>query len=112
MKKKIDNKKTKDNTKILPLGSRVLIKPFTKKELEEKSNFGIILPDSDSNEKSEQGTVLAIGPGEIRDGKRVPPAVKVGDIVFFSRYGYDEVIVGEEEFYLIKEENILAIISK
>lgn len=97
--------------KIMPLGSRVLIRPFTKDELENKSNFGIILPESNSKEKSEKGEVLAVGPGEIDDGKRVPLVVKVGDIVVFSRYGYEEIMVDEEEFYLIKEENILAILK-
>ena len=57
--------------KIMPLGSRVLIKPFTKDELTEKNSFGIILPDSGSKEKSEQGKVVAVGPGEWKDGKRI-----------------------------------------
>ena len=100
---------------ILPLGSRVLIKPFTKEELEKnsatKNNFGIILPDADSKEKSEQGKVMAVGAGEWKDGKRLPVFVAVGDTVAFSKYGYDEVTVGEEEYYLVKEENILAILK-
>ena len=102
---------TKGDSKIMPLGSRVLIRPFTKEELEKKSNFGIILPDSSSKEKSEQGQVLAVGPGEIDDGKRVPPSVKVGDKVMFSKYGYDEVTMDGEDLYLIKEENILAVLK-
>ena len=99
------------NSKIMPLGSRVLIKPFTKEELTKKSNFGIILPDSNTKEKSEQGKVLAVGPGELRDGKRVAPSVRAGDTVVFSKYGYDEVSVDGEELYLIKEENILAVLK-
>jgi|SRR5581483_7752075 len=102
-------KKSKSQPKkssIQPLGSRVLIRPFTKEELEKKTNFGIILPDSDK-EKSEQGEVLAVGPGEYKDGKLVTVNVKVGDKVVFSKYGYDEVKVGDEEYFLIKEENIL-----
>ena len=105
-------KKSPENkSNISPLASRVLIKPFTKEELEKKNSFGIILPDSDSKEKSEQGIVLAVGPGEIKDGKRIPPAVKVGDKVVFSKYGYDDVTVDGQELYLIKEENILAILK-
>ncbi len=96
----------------MPLGSRVLIKPFTKEELEKKNSFGIILPDDDKKEKSEQGKVVAVGAGEWKDGKRVPVSVAVGDVVAFSKYGYDEVTILGEEYYLIKEENILAILKK
>src|SRR5690348_4226606 len=64
--------------KLIPLGSRVLIKPFTKEELEKKNSFGIILPDSDAKEKTEQGKVLAVGPGDIDDGVRVPLVVRPG----------------------------------
>jgi chaperonin GroES len=115
-KKKVSTKKSpkivvKNDDRIMPLGNRVLIKPFTKEELEKKTNFGIILPDSDKQEKSEQGKVLAVGPGEIDDGKRVPIAVKVGDRVVFSKYGYDEITLDGEELYLIKEENILAVLK-
>ena len=95
--------------KIVPLGSRVLIKPFTKDELTEKNSFGIILPEADAKEKSEQGKVVAVGAGEWKDGKRVPVSVAVGQTVAFSKYGYDEVTADGEEYYLIKEENILAI---
>jgi chaperonin GroES len=116
--KKIEHKKIPAGSKapqggharIMPLGSRVLIRPFTKEELAGKSSFGIILPDS-GKEKSEQGQVLAVGPGEYREGTLVAPAVKVGDKVVFSKYGYDDVTVGGEELYLIKEENILAILK-
>ena len=99
------------NSKIIPLGSRILIKPFTKEELEKKSSFGIILPNSDPKEKSEQGIVLAVGPGEIHDGKRIPPLVKIGDKVAFSKYGYDDIMIDGEELFLIKEENVLAILK-
>ena len=86
-----------------PFGDRVLIKPFTEDELKgKKNNFGIILPDSVSKEKSAQGRVVAVG--EVKN-------VKVGDKIIFSKYSYDEVEYGDEEFYLIKEENILAIIK-
>jgi len=99
------------DSRIVPLGSRILIRPFRKEELETKNNFGIILPDVDSKEKSEQGVVLAVGPGEMHDGKRITPAVKVGDKVAFSKYGFEEITVDGEELYLIKEENILAILK-
>ena len=110
-KKKPFVKKVESGNKITPLGSRVLIRPFTKEELTSKNSFGIILPDSDSKEKSEQGLVLAVGPGELDEGKLVPVKVKVGDKVLFSKYGYDEISVGGDDLYLIKEENILAVIK-
>jgi len=91
------------NIKIKPIGDRVLVKPFTEAELKgKKSASGIILPDSVAKEKSAQGKVLAVG-----EGKKV----KVGDVVVFSKYSYDEVEQDGEELYLIKEENILAIIK-
>jgi len=102
---------SKGSTKIMPLGSRVLIQSFTKAELEAKNSFGIILPDTNLKEKSEQGKVIAVGPGDVDDGKRIPVSVKVGDIVLFSKYGYDDVTVDGEELFLIKEENILAILK-
>lgn len=113
MAKKIIKSKSvakKNDQKIMPLGSRVLIKPFTKEELSGKNSFGIILPDS-GKEKSEQGKVIAVGPGDFDDGERIPMSVKVGDIVAFSKYGYDDIKVDGEELYLIKEENILAILK-
>ena len=100
----------RSTTGIAPLGSRVLIRPFTKEELSKKNSFGIILP-SDGKEKSEQGVVLATGPGEYREGKLILVSVKVGDVVAFSKYGYEDITVDGEEFYLIKGENILAILK-
>jgi chaperonin GroES len=110
-KNKAKNNTSKSNYKIEPLGSRVLIRPFTKEELAPKNSFGIILPNKDSKEKSEQGVVLAVGPGEYREGKFVSVSVNVGDKVAFSKYGYDDINVNGEELYLIKEENILAILK-
>ncbi len=106
---------SKGNSKIEPLGNRVLIRPFTKEELQRgntaKNSFGIILPETNSKEKSEQGIVIAVGPGEYHDGKLIPVSVSVGDKVAFSKYGYEDISVNEEEFYLIKEENILAVLK-
>src|ERR1700733_13637204 len=79
--------------KVLPLGSRVLIRPFTREELQKKNSFGIILPGADTKEKSEQGIVLAMGPGEYHDGKLVAPRVKIGDKVVFSKYGFEDITV-------------------
>jgi chaperonin GroES len=102
--------KQKKNT-IKPLSNRVLIKPFTKEELTQKNSFGIILPNTDSKQKSEQGVVLAVGPGIYEQGKLVPVGVSVGDTVAFSKYGYEDIIVDGEELFLLKEDNILAILK-
>jgi chaperonin GroES len=110
MKKKQKHKKVQKKAKIKPksgiqpIGDRVLVKPFTKEEVEGKKNnhFGIILPESVKEEKSAQGKVVAVG-----ESKKL----KVGDIVIFSKYSYDEVEHNGQEFYLLKEENILAVIN-
>ncbi len=97
--------------KILPLGDRVLVKPIDTDELATKTDSGIIIPDTVSKEKPEQGKVMAIGEGHWDDGKLIKPRVKEGDRVLFSKYGYDEVKIDDEELFIIKEENILAIIK-
>lgn len=92
-------------TKIIPLGERVLVKPFTEAELKKpqgKSKFTFVLPESLAEEKSAQGKVLAVG--EVKK-------IKVGDTVLFSKYAYDEVKEGAETLYLLKEEHVLAIIK-
>jgi len=102
-------KSGKSGSKIIPLADRVLVRPFTEEDL--KSVSGIIIPDTVSKEKSAQGKVLEVGSGRYSDGKLVPVTVKKGDVVIFSKYGYDEVEIAGEELYLIKEENILAVIK-
>lgn len=97
--------------KIVPLADRVLVRPLAEADLEKKTSFGIIIPDTVSKEKPEQGVVIAVGEGKYVDGKREPVSVKVGDRVVFSKYGYDEIKLDDEEFYIIKEENILAVIK-
>lgn len=112
MKKKGKNK-IKAVVNIKPCGDRVLIRPFTEDEVKgEKGNhYGIVLPESVAKEKSAQGKVLAVGEGKWVEGKLVPVRIKVGDKVIFSKYGYDEVEQDGEELYLLKEENILAIVK-
>lgn len=107
-------KKNRDTQKILPLGDRVLVKPYTEDELKgDKKHFGIIIPDSVSKEKSAQGKVIAVGPGKHTDeGKLIPMKVKEGSTVLFSKYSYDEVELDGTEYYLIKEDNILAVIKR
>jgi chaperonin GroES len=97
--------------KIAPLGDRVLVKPISEEELHKKNQYGIIIPETVDKEKPEQGTVVAVGEGRVDDGQIIPVKVKVGDKILFSKYGYDDVKVDEEEYYILKEENILAIIN-
>jgi chaperonin GroES len=87
-----------------------LLKPISQEELN-KTASGIIIPDTISKEKPEQGTVIAVGEGKWENGKRLPLSVKVGDKVVFSRYGYDEVKYDGVEYYILKEENVLAVIN-
>lgn len=95
--------------KIKPLADRILLKPI---EVEnKKTKSGIIIPDTIGKEVPEQGLVVAIGEGRYIDGKLIKPAVEVGDTVVFSKYGYDEIKVDGEDFLILKEENILAIIK-
>lgn len=109
------SKSPKQKSEIKPIADRLLVKPFTEEALRlaqgKKPSYGIILPDNVSKEKSAQGKVLAVGEGRWEDGKLVPMRVKVGDTVIFSKYGYDEVEHDGEELYLLKEDNILAIIK-
>jgi chaperonin GroES len=96
---------------IRPLGDRVVIRPLSTDEMGTTSPSGIIIPDTISKEKPEQGMVLAVGAGKYEDGKRVPLQVAVGDRVVFSKYGYDEVKVGGKEYYIVSESGILAVIK-
>ena len=98
---------------IKPFGDRVLVRPFTEDEVKgnKENHYGIIIPDTVSKEKSAQGKVLAVGEGKWLEGKLVPVRIKVGDVVIFSKYGYDEVEHRGEELYLLKEESILAVIK-
>lgn len=90
-----------------PLGDRVLIK------IEESENAlpsGLVIPDT-AKEKPQEGTVIAVGPGSYQDGTRVPLDVKEGDRVLFSKYGGTEVKVAGEEFMMLNERDVLAIVS-
>ncbi len=95
---------------LTPLGDRIVVKP-TEKEGEKKLASGIIIPETVDREKPAQGTVVAVGLGKYEDGKRVPLQVSVGDTVLFSKYGYDEVKIEGEAYYILAESNVLGIVS-
>jgi len=96
--------------KLKPLGDRVILEPINE---EKKSKGGIILPETVSKERPEQGRVVAVGPGKFdEDGeKRIPLAVKKGDIVLFTKYGPNEVKIDGKEYLIAREEDILAILE-
>lgn len=102
----------KDSTIIKPLADRVLVEPLTAEEREKTTKLGIVIPDTVEKEKSEKGKIIAVGPGKMTDeGNLIPLSVKKGQTVIFSKYGPDEIKVGDKEYYIIKEDNILAIIE-
>jgi len=90
-----------------PLGDKVVIKV---KAEEVTTLGGIVLPGS-AQEKPQQGKVIAVGSGEIIDGKKVPLDVKVDDEVIYSKYSGNEVKIGEEEYLIIRQADILAIVE-
>ncbi|MCB1195521.1 co-chaperone GroES [bacterium] len=94
---------------VKPLNDRLLVK---REEAEEKSKGGIILPDT-AKEKPRQGSVVAVGEGKLDDsGKRVPMTVKVGDKILFTAYGGTEIKVDGEDYLIMREDDVLAIVSK
>jgi chaperonin GroES len=102
------NKKSNIESKIKPLADRVLIKEDTESK-EKKTSSGIIIPVTVNEDKgSKRGEIVAVGPGRVEEGQLVPPSVKAGDIVLFQ-WG-DKVRIGEEDYYLVRESEILAII--
>ena len=93
---------------IKPLGERVVIK---KLEAEETTKSGIVLTGA-AKERPQEAEVVAFGPGAVVDGKRVEMEVKVGDKVLYSKYAGTEVKVAGEEYMILKQEDILAIVEK
>jgi len=92
---------------IKPLGDRVLIKMV---ESEEKTKGGIVLPGS-AKEKPQEAVVIAAGPGTVVDGKEVKMEVKAGDKVLISKYSGTEVKIESQEYTILKQSDILAIVK-
>ena len=91
-----------------PLSDRVIVKNLA---ADEKSAGGIILPDT-AKERPQRGEIIAVGPGRVLDdGKLVPMEVKVGDKVLFSKYAGSEVKVDGEDYVIMREEEIFAVIA-
>jgi len=92
---------------IRPLGDRIIIKVI---ESEETTKSGIVLPGT-AKEKPMQGEVLAVGSGEMVDGKKIPLELKVGDKVIYSKYAGTEVKMDGNEYLIIRQSDVLAIIE-
>ncbi len=94
--------------KIKPLSDYLLIEPLEK---ETTTASGIVIPDT-VKEKPQEGKVKAVGPGRLSpEGERVKMEVKVGDVVFYKKWGGTEIKVENKEMLLVKEEDILAVIE-
>uniref|UniRef100_A0A7C4GI73 Co-chaperonin GroES n=1 Tax=candidate division WOR-3 bacterium TaxID=2052148 RepID=A0A7C4GI73_UNCW3 len=94
--------------KVRPLHDRILVERIE----EEVKKGGIIIPDT-AKEKPQQGKVIAVGPGRVDDkGERIAMDVKKGDIILFGKYSGNEIRIGDEEYLIIREEDVLGVIEK
>ena len=93
--------------KLVPLGDRVVLK---QEVAEETTKSGIVLTGQ-TKEKPQQAEVVAVGPGGIVDGKEVTMLVSVGDKVIYSKYAGTEVVLDGEEYLVVKQNDILAVIK-
>lgn len=93
--------------KLVPLGDRVVLKQL---EAEETTKGGIILASA-AQEKPQEAEVVAVGPGGVVDGKEVTMQVKVGDKVIYSKYAGNEIKIDGEEYKIVRQDDILAIVE-
>jgi len=99
---------TNVSVKIRPLGDRILVKALARETV---TKSGIVLPDT-AKEKPQEGEVLAVGPGKVLDnGKRTTLEVEVGLKVLFAKYAGTEVKVGDEEYLILRESDVMGIIE-
>jgi chaperonin GroES len=95
---------------IQPLGSRVVVKAH---ETTTVTKSGIIIPDTVSKEKPQQGEIIAVGLGKLNDeGKRIPLDLKVGDIVIFSKYSPTEFKIDDIEYLILDYDDVKAVVKK
>ncbi|TAH64530.1 MAG: co-chaperone GroES [Anaerolineaceae bacterium] len=93
--------------KLIPLGDKVVLRQLV---AEETTKSGIVLPGQ-AKEKPQQAEVIAVGPGGMVDGKEVTMQVKVGDRVIYSKYAGTEVKLDDEEFIIVKQSDIVAVVE-
>ncbi len=91
-----------------PLSNHLFLEPL---EEEKVTKSGIVLPETAEKEKPTRGKVLAVGPGKMEKGERVPMSVKVGDVVLFKKYGPDEVEIEGKKYLVGDEDDVLAVIE-
>ena len=94
--------------KLVPLGDKVVLKQLV---AEETTKSGIVLPGQ-AKEKPQQAEVVAVGPGGMVDGKEVAMQVKVGDKVIYSKYAGTEVKLEDEEFIIVRQNDIVAVVKE
>ena len=94
-------------SKIKPLSDRVLVQP---EPAEDKTESGIIIPDS-AKEKPQEGTVVAAGPGKVENGTKIDMSVAEGDKVLYGKYSGTEITLDGEEYLIMREADILGIVS-
>jgi chaperonin GroES len=100
--------KTKATTKIQPLSDRVVVRPL---EEAEQMRGGLYIPDT-AKEKPQQGEIIAVGPGRVSDqGERLAPDVKAGDKVLYGKYSGTEVTVDGEQYLILRESDVLAVLK-
>ncbi|MFY9531705.1 MAG: co-chaperone GroES [Candidatus Acidiferrales bacterium] len=92
---------------VTPLHDRVLVRRLEEKEV---VKGGIIIPDT-AKEKPQEGEVIAVGAGKIEKGERIPMDVKVGDRILFGKYSGNDIKIDDQEYLILKEDEILAKIS-
>ena len=96
---------TKTEISLKPLGNRVVVKPL--EDDKQMSSGGIYIPDT-AKEKPQDGEVVAVGPGRLTDeGQRIPIEVEVGDTIVYSKYAGTEYKVGDTEYLVLREDDIL-----
>jgi len=99
---------TAASTQIQPLADRVVVKAL---EETEQMRGGLYIPDT-AKEKPQQGEVIAVGPGKVtEDGKRIPNELKAGDRVLYGKYSGTEVTVADEQYLILRESDVLAVIK-
>jgi len=97
------------DSKIQPLADRLVVQNI---QQEETLASGLVIPDT-AKEKPQQAEVVAVGPGRVDDnGKRVPMEIKVGDIVVYAKYSGNDIKIGQEEYLILSEKDVLAKINK
>lgn len=100
---------TQSKTKLVPLGDRVVVLP---KQKEEVTKSGIVLPDT-AREKPQEGEVIAIGTGRVLDnGTKVPMDLKVGQTVLYAKYAGTEFKIDDDEYLILREPDVLAVVTE